>query len=77
MLVSGLTTVLYCEIIFIRWLFNYNNIMFFVRRAVYKFKIPPNYLFISYIVYSLISTNLSVHEHVYRHQTTKFRANEI
>jgi len=64
----------YCEIIFICCLFNF---VFFVRRAVHKFKIPPNYLLISYIAYSLISMNISVHEHVCCHQTTKFCANEI
>ena len=35
-------TVNYCEIYFIRWIFNF---VFFMGRAIHEFKIPTKYLF--------------------------------
>ena len=49
--------------------------MFFVDRALYELK---NYfLTLRKIMYNLLSTNLSVHEHVQHIQTMKFHAHEI
>ena len=66
----------YCEIIFIHWKFNF---VFFMGRAIHKFKIPTKYLFtiLSYIGYNLKSMNSCLHEHVHHHHTTKFLANEM
>ena len=60
----------YCEIIFIRWTFNF---MYFVSKTIHEFKIPMK-CWLNLIVVCLIwkSTNSHVHEHVHDHQTTKF-----
>jgi len=66
---------IYCELIFIRWTFNF---VYFMGRKVHKFKIPTNCWF-NLIVVSLTwkSKNWRVHEHVHHHQAMKFGAHEI
>ena len=65
---------LYFEIIFSCQTFNF---MFFVGRAINKFKIPTKYIFTLVIAYILKSTNSSIHKHNYRLQAMKFRVHEI
>jgi len=68
---------MYCEIIFIRWTFNF---VFLVSWVINEFMISTKYLFtleFSYIAYNLKPTNSSVHKHVHRRQFTKLCAHEM
>jgi len=66
----------YCEIIYIRWTFNF---VYFVGIAIHKFKTPTKYLFILVILHIQLEIHefKCVHEHVQCCQTTKYCANEI
>jgi len=65
-----------CEIIFIRWTFNY---VFFVGTTTHECKTQKNnnYIHLSYIAYHLKFMNCFVNVYIQRCQTTKFRDHKI
>ena len=54
------------------------HFVFFLGKAIHELKILTNvFIHFTDFAYNLKSKNSSVCEHVNRHQTTKFHANEI
>jgi len=65
---------MYCEIIYIRWTFNFVHSVY---RAIHELKTQQKLICFSKIAYNLKSTSSIVHENVYRRQTTKQCAHEM
>jgi len=67
-------TIFYCEIIFIRWTFDF---VFLVGWQSTNLRSQQNIFHLSYIVHKSKSMNSSFQKDVYHCQTTKFRSHEI